>query len=153
MRAKELYAQAKEVGEGGPEGLKLLTSCVELDPENVHYRYRLARAYFFNKDYKNTVAQCAEIIKRDPRHSDALTVMGSAYFYMEDYQKAIEAHEEALKINPRNYYAQFNLAYTYMYVNKARARMELQKYIDMAASEPSQMEFVKRAKQYLKNLE
>jgi cytochrome c-type biogenesis protein CcmH/NrfG len=153
MRAKELYAQAMKAGETSPEGLRLLVSVVELDPENVRYRYRLARAYFFNKDWKNTVAQCGEVLKRDPRHTDALTVMGSAYFFMEDYRKAIEAQEEALKIDPRNYYAQFNLAYAYMYVDKARARTELQKYIDMAGSEMSQKSYVERARQYLKQLE
>ncbi|MCX8036490.1 MAG: tetratricopeptide repeat protein [Candidatus Sumerlaeia bacterium] len=153
MRAKELYSQARKIGEDKPEGLKLLISVVELDPENISYRYELARAYYFNKDLKSAVAQCAEVLKRDPRHADALTVMGSAYFYLEDYQKAIEAQEEALKIKPNNFYAQFNLAHVCMYVDKARARAEFQKFIEMAENEPSQKENVKRARECLKGLE
>jgi len=153
MRAKELFAQALKVGEREPEGLKLLVSVVELDPENIQYRYRLARAHFYNKDYKNAVSQCAEILKRDPRHTDALTFLGSAHFYMGDYAKAIEAHEAVLKINPRSFSAQFNLACACMHVDKTRARTELQKYLDMAAGEPSQEEYVKLAKQYLNKME
>jgi len=153
MRAKELYAQARKFGEKEPEGLKLLTSAVALDPENVHYRYRLARAYYYNKDYENAVAQCAEVLKREPRHTNALTVMGSAYFFNGDFEKAVEAQEQALKVDPGNFYAQFNLAYACWQVDKERARVEWQNYIRMAADEPSQKSYVERAKQYLKQLE
>jgi len=153
MRARDLHAQAVKLGESRPEGLKLLVSAVELDPENVSYRYALARAYYYNKDFKNAVTQCSEVLKRDPRHPDALTVMGSAYFYLEDYPKAIEAQEQALKINPRNLYAQFNLAHVCMQVDKNRARTEFQKFIELAGNDSSQRENVKNAKDCLKALE
>lgn len=154
MRAKELFSKAEDLPENDPKRLELLRAAVELDPDSVRYRYHLARAYYYNQQYENVVKECGEILKRDPRHADALTVMGSAYLLLDQYQKAIDAHEAALKIDPTNIYAQFNLAFACWQANdKERARREWQKYIDMAGDNPSQKKFVEIAKQYLKQLQ
>ena len=147
-----LYAKALGFGEQEPERLNLLISAVALDPESIPYRYGLARAYYYKEDYENTVAQCAEVIKRDPGHTRALTVMGSAYFFSGDFHKAIAAQEAALKVDPGNFYAQFNLACACGQVDKERARIEWQKYIRMADDEPSQERYVEWAERYLKQL-
>jgi tetratricopeptide (TPR) repeat protein len=153
MRAKDLFEQAEKFSEHEPERMRILTSVVELDPENTRYRYALARSYYYNKDYEKAVEQCAQLLARDARSSGALTIMGSAYFYMGKYREAIETNERALEVDPQNYYAQFNLAFACWQIDKNRARREWQKYIDMAADEPSQKGYVERAKHYLKQLE
>ncbi|MBM3334903.1 hypothetical protein FJY63_09600, partial [Candidatus Sumerlaeota bacterium] len=65
----------------------------------------------------------------------------------------IEAYEQALVIEPTNLYAQFNLAAACEYVDKARARAEWQKYIELAENEPGQKDYVEKARNSLKALE
>jgi tetratricopeptide (TPR) repeat protein len=153
-RAEELYKQALEIAdEQDPKRLDLLVSAVELDPNSVKYRYSLARAYYYNKDFERSVEQCQKILEIDPRHTNALTIMGSSYFFMREYEKAIDAHEQALKVNPKNYYAQYNLAFAWEFINTDRAIAEWQRYIDMAENEPGQEQYVEQAKANLKKLQ
>jgi len=153
IRAKDNYNRAREFDKTDPAGLKLLQSAVDLDPANARYRYALATAYFYREDYQNAVAQCNAILKTDPRHTNALTLMGAAYYSLRDFPKAMEAHERALEIDATNLYAQFNLATVCIEVDKTRARLELQKYIEMAGNKPDQKKYVEDARRYLKGLE
>lgn len=142
-----------EGGEEDPERLQLLESAVELDPKNVKYRYSLARAYYYRKEFQKSVDQCEAIMKLDPRHTNALTIMGSGYFFLQLYDKAIDAQEEALRINPKNYYAQFNLAFAYEFIDTDRAIAEWKKYIKMAENEEGQADYIEQARAHLKRLE
>lgn len=59
-----------------------------------------ATVYFFTKRYKESLADCEEVIKRNPHHFGALSGYGQIYAQLDDLDKALEYFEKALAINP-----------------------------------------------------
>jgi len=59
-----------------------------------------ATAYFLNDDLKRSLADCDQVMKRNPYHFGALSGYGQIYFQQKRYDKAIEYWERALKVNP-----------------------------------------------------
>ena len=55
---------------------------------------------FLAGDLKKSLADCDEVIKRNPNHFGALSGYGQIYFQMKQYDKAIEYWRRALKANP-----------------------------------------------------
>ena len=46
------------------------------------------------------LADCDQVIKRNPYHFGALAGYGQIYFRLEDYERAIDYYRQALKVNP-----------------------------------------------------
>ena len=59
-----------------------------------------ATAYFLNDELKRSLADCDQVMKRNPYHFGALSGYGQIYFQQKQYDKAIEYWERALKVNP-----------------------------------------------------
>ena len=59
-----------------------------------------ATVLFLAGDLKKSLADCDEVIKRNPYHFGALSGYGQIYFQMKQYDKAIEYWRRALKANP-----------------------------------------------------
>ena len=59
-----------------------------------------ATAYYLAGDYKRSLADCDEVMKRNPRHFGALSGYGQIYFQLEQYDKAIAWWRRALEVNP-----------------------------------------------------
>jgi tetratricopeptide (TPR) repeat protein len=59
-----------------------------------------ATAYFLNDDLKRSLADCDEVMKRNPYHFGALSGYGQIHFQQKQYDKAIEYWQRALKVNP-----------------------------------------------------
>jgi len=59
-----------------------------------------ATAYFLNDDLRRSLADCDEVMKRNPYHFGALSGYGQIYFQQKQYDKAIEYWQRALKVNP-----------------------------------------------------
>ena len=47
-----------------------------------------------------SLADCHEVMKRNPKHFGALSGYGQIYFRLEQYDKAIEYWRRALAVNP-----------------------------------------------------
>ena len=61
---------------------------------------RRATARFLAGDLKKSLADCDEVMKRNPYHFGALAGYGQIYFQLEQYEKAIDYWKRALKVNP-----------------------------------------------------
>jgi tetratricopeptide (TPR) repeat protein len=59
-----------------------------------------ATAHFLAGDYKRSLADCDEVMKRNPYHFGALSGYGQIYFRLEQYDKALEYWRRALEVNP-----------------------------------------------------
>ena len=55
---------------------------------------------FLAGDFKRSLADCDQVMKRNPHHFGALAGYGQIYFQMKQYDKAIEYWKQALQENP-----------------------------------------------------
>jgi tetratricopeptide (TPR) repeat protein len=69
-------------------------------PEFAEGWNKRATAYFLNDELKRSLADCDQVMKRNPYHFGALSGYGQIYFQQKQYDKAIEYWERALKVNP-----------------------------------------------------
>ncbi len=53
-----------------------------------------------NDELTRSLADCDEVMKRNPYHFGALSGYGQIYFQQKRYDKAIEYWQRALKVNP-----------------------------------------------------
>jgi tetratricopeptide (TPR) repeat protein len=61
---------------------------------------RRATVLFLSGDLRKSLADCDEVMKRNPNHFGALAGYGQIYFQLEQYEKAIEYWKRALRVNP-----------------------------------------------------
>jgi len=59
-----------------------------------------ATAYYLAGDYRRSLADCDEVVKRNGSHFGALSGYGQIYFQLEQFDKAIAAWRRALAVNP-----------------------------------------------------
>jgi len=59
-----------------------------------------ATVYFLAGDFKRSLADCDQVMKRNPNHFGALSGYGQIYFQLERYEKATSYWKRALKVNP-----------------------------------------------------
>ena len=59
-----------------------------------------ATAHYLAGDYRRSLADCGEVMKRNPNHFGALSGYGQIYFRLEQYDKALEYWRRALEVNP-----------------------------------------------------
>jgi len=59
-----------------------------------------ATALFLAGELKKSLADCDEVMKRNPNHFGALAGYGQIYFQLEQYEKAIDFWKRALRVNP-----------------------------------------------------
>ncbi|MBI2292922.1 MAG: tetratricopeptide repeat protein, partial [Betaproteobacteria bacterium] len=51
-------------------------------------------------DMRKSLADCDEVMKRNPQHFGALSGYGQIYIFLEDYEKAIEYFRRTIQVNP-----------------------------------------------------
>ena len=61
---------------------------------------RRATVLYLAGEYQKSLADCDEVMKRNPQHFGALAGYGQIYFKLERYDKAIEYWRRALEVNP-----------------------------------------------------
>jgi tetratricopeptide (TPR) repeat protein len=76
------------------------TEVIRRKPDFAEGWNKRATVYFFTRRYKESLADCDEVIKRNPGHFGALSGYGQIYAQLEDYDKALEYFEKALAVNP-----------------------------------------------------
>jgi len=59
-----------------------------------------ATAYYLMEDLEQSLKDCDEVIKRNPRHFGALSGYGLIYIKRGELERALEYFERALEINP-----------------------------------------------------
>ena len=84
---------------------------------------RRATAFFLAGDYRKSLADCDQVIKRNPQHFGALAGYGQIYFKLERYDNAIEYWQRALEANPNMVGVEINIKGAEQLLAEKRKRM------------------------------
>jgi len=71
-------------------------------------------------EYQRSIADCDEVLKRNPFHFGALSGYGQIHFRLEQYEKAIEWWRRALEVNPNMTGVELNILGTEELLKKRR---------------------------------
>jgi tetratricopeptide (TPR) repeat protein len=98
----ELFAQGLEEMNGGRfgDGIATFTRVIELAPEFAEGWNKRATLYFITGDYRKSLADCDQVMKRNPAHFGALAGYGQIYLRLDEPEKALEYFKRALAVNP-----------------------------------------------------
>ena len=81
-----------------------------------------ATAYYLAGDYRRSLADCDEVMKRNGSHFGALSGYGQIYFQLEQFDKAIAAWRRALAVNPNMHGLEENIRQVEKLREEKRAR-------------------------------
>jgi len=98
----DLMARATDEMQAGryADAISLLDQIVKKKPEFAEGWNRRATVHYLAGDLQKSIADCAEVLKRNPGHFGALSGLGQIYLQLEDDAKALEAFRRALEVNP-----------------------------------------------------
>jgi tetratricopeptide (TPR) repeat protein len=82
------------------EAIATFTRIIELKPDFAEGWNKRATLYFLTGEYRKSLADCAEVIKRNPNHFGALAGYGQIYLRLEDYRHALDYFRRAFEVNP-----------------------------------------------------
>lgn len=83
-----------------PEAIAIFGDIIRRRPAFAEGWNKRATAYFLAGDLQRSLADCDQVVKRNPAHFGALSGYGQIYFRLEQYDKAIEYWRRALRVNP-----------------------------------------------------
>ncbi len=83
-----------------PEAIAAFTRVIELKPDFAEGWNKRATAYFLAGEYRESLKDCAQVIRRNPRHFGALSGYGQIYLRLEEPEKALQYFRRALAVNP-----------------------------------------------------
>jgi tetratricopeptide (TPR) repeat protein len=90
-----------QMNSGEPEAAAAtFTEVIRKKPDFAEAWNKRATVYFFMKRFKESLADCDEVIKRNPVHFGVLSGYGQIYAQMEEFDKALDYFERAIAINP-----------------------------------------------------
>jgi tetratricopeptide (TPR) repeat protein len=81
-----------------------------------------ATAYYLAGEYRRSLADCDEVVKRNPHHFGALSGYGQIYFQLQEYEKAIQWWRRALEVNPNMVGVELNIKGAEQLLKERRGR-------------------------------
>jgi tetratricopeptide (TPR) repeat protein len=82
------------------QSIVTFTRVIELRPGFAEGWNKRATLYFLTGDLTKSLADCAEVMKRNPYHFGALAGYAQIYVRLEQYERALTYARRALAINP-----------------------------------------------------
>lgn len=82
------------------EAIATLSEVIRRRPAFAEGWNRRATVLYLAGEYEKSLADCDEVMKRNPQHFGALAGYGQIYFQLERYDKAIAYWRRALEVNP-----------------------------------------------------
>lgn len=97
-----LMAKATEEMQAGRyrEAISLLNDIVAKKPDFAEGWNRRATVHYLAGDLQKSIADCDQVLKRNPGHFGALSGLGQIYLQLQDDAKALEWFRRALEVNP-----------------------------------------------------
>lgn len=90
-----------EMNSGRPkESIATFTRIIERKPDFAEGWNKRATVYFAVGDFERSLADCAEVLERNPVHFGALAGCGRIYLQTGEYEKALDYFKRALAVNP-----------------------------------------------------
>jgi tetratricopeptide (TPR) repeat protein len=107
-RLMALGSQAMQAGRHS-EAIGVFSRIIETRPEFAEGWNRRATVYYLAGQYDKSIADCHEVLKRNPRHFGALSGMGQIHVQLEDYENALRWYRRALEVNPNMLGVEMNI--------------------------------------------
>jgi tetratricopeptide (TPR) repeat protein len=82
------------------EAITTFSQIIRLKPDFAEAWNKRATVYYFVGDLQKSLADCDEVMKRNPNHFGALSGYGQIYAQMGDFDQALRYFEKAYAINP-----------------------------------------------------
>ncbi|UCF76150.1 MAG: tetratricopeptide repeat protein [Betaproteobacteria bacterium] len=82
------------------EAIHTFSNVIKRKPDFAEGWNKRATALFLAGDLRASLADCDEVVKRNPQHFGALSGYGQIYFRLKEYKKSIEYFRRALEVNP-----------------------------------------------------
>lgn len=82
------------------DAIATFTEVIRRKPAFAEGWNRRATAYFLAREFRRSLADCDEVVRRNPYHFGALSGYGQIHFELEQYDKAIAYWRRALEVNP-----------------------------------------------------
>ena len=82
------------------EAIAVFTRVIRSKPEFAEGWNRRATAYYLAGEYRRSIADCDEVLKRNPAHFGALSGLGEIHLSLEDAEQALGWFRKALEVNP-----------------------------------------------------
>jgi tetratricopeptide (TPR) repeat protein len=104
------------------EAETIFSRLIRVAPDFAEGWNKRATVHYLAGDYRKSLADCAEVVKRNPSHFGALSGYGQVYFQLEEYDQAIRWWKRALEVNPNMAGVEINIKGTEELVKKKRGR-------------------------------
>ena len=97
-----LFANGVEALQEGrwPDAVRTFSAIIAKKPEFAEGWNKRATAYYLMGEYQKSLADCDEVVKRNPLHYGALSGYGMIYIQLDQPARALEYYERALDVNP-----------------------------------------------------
>ena len=82
------------------EAIAVFTRVIRRKPEFAEGWNRRATVYYLAGEYRRSIADCDEVLKRNPAHFGALSGLGEIHLSLEDAEQALGWFRKALEVNP-----------------------------------------------------
>ena len=80
--------------------VRTFSEIIQKKPEFAEGWNKRATVYYLIGEYDKSLADCEEVIKRNPVHFGALSGFGMNYLQLSQPEKALEYFQRALRVNP-----------------------------------------------------
>jgi len=106
-----LMARGTEEMQAGryADAIATFTAVIQKDPDFAEGWNRRATVHFLAGDYTRSIADCNQVLKRNPQHFGALSGMGEIYLRLERPGEALGWFRKALEINPNMLGVEFRI--------------------------------------------
>ena len=91
------------------EAIATFSEVVKRKPDFAEGWNRRATAYYLAGEYRKSLADCDEVLKRNPAHFGALSGVGQIYTRLQQYDQALDWFQRALDANPNMLGVEINL--------------------------------------------
>jgi tetratricopeptide (TPR) repeat protein len=106
-----LMAKATEAMQAGryQEAIKLLDQIVTKKPDFAEGWNRRATVYYLAGELRKSIADCDQVLQRNPGHFGALSGLGQIYLQLQDEETALKWFRRALEVNPNMLSVEMNV--------------------------------------------
>lgn len=105
------------------QSIATFTRIIELKPDFAEGWNKRATLYFLVDDLRKSLADCDEVMKRNPYHFGALSGYALIYIRLEYYDRALEYSRRALEVNPNMEGVRRNIDLLEHLIEQRRKRM------------------------------
>jgi tetratricopeptide (TPR) repeat protein/TolB-like protein len=136
------------------EAIEEYKKAIALEPENARVHYGMGKIYYNEKQlYHEAVVEYQQAIALDPRLIDAYLSLGEMYEEKGLYKEAVASYDRVLAMEPKHPGAMYGLALSYEKLDVNKAKQQWERYLELAASLPSEKDWTGIARKHLEKLQ